>query len=121
MMTVVTTQFDLVTVTTPSTEHLAGFYAAALGLAESEREDGDRWIVLAEADGRRRLGFQRGEHRPGCIHLDLACGAAEFDAELDRLVGLGAELVSPPRREPYGRLANLVDPAGNALDLVAYG
>ena len=120
-MGAVTTRFDLVTVTTPRTDLLAGFYAAALGLVESEREDGDRWIVLAEPGGRRRLGFQRGEHRPGCIHLDLACGTSEFDAELDRLVGLGAALAASSRSEPYGRLANLVDPAGNALDLVAYG
>ncbi len=119
-MSVVTTRFDLVTLTTPGTDRLASFYAAALGLVEVEREDGDRWIVLAEHDGRRRLGFQRGEHQAGCIHLDLACGASEFDAELDRLVGLGAELLAPSRHEPYGRLANLVDPAGNELDLVAY-
>ena len=46
-----TAQFDLVTITTPDTERLAAFYAAALGLAEAEREDGDRWIVLAEPDG----------------------------------------------------------------------
>ena len=116
-----TTQFDLVTITTPDTERLAAFYVDALGLIEVEREDGDRWIVLAEVDGRRRIGLQRGEHRSGCIHLDLACRATEFDEEVDRLVALGAEPIGAPRREPYGSLANLVDPAGNELDLVAYG
>ena len=37
--------------------------AAALGLAETEREDGARWIVLGERGelgGRRRIGLQRG-------------------------------------------------------------
>lgn len=120
MMSPVTARFDLVTVTTPDTERLAAFYVDALGLVEVEREDGDRWIVLAEPDGQRRLGFQRGDHRTGCIHLDLSCEAGGFDAEVERLLGLGAEPVSPPRREAYGRLANLVDPAGNQLDLVAY-
>ncbi|MEO1060216.1 MAG: VOC family protein [Actinomycetota bacterium] len=115
-----TSTFDLVTITTHDTEALSGFYAAALGLVEVEREDGDRWIVLAEVDGRRRIGFQRGEDRPGSIHLDLRCPAEELADEVSRLVSLGARLSCPVRIEPYGQVANLVDPAGNELDLVAY-
>ncbi len=33
---------------------------------------------------------------------------------------LGARLVAPPRREPYGSIANLCDPDGNPFDLCAY-
>lgn len=113
-------RFDLVTVTTPATDRLVEFYAAALGLVEIEREDGDRWVVLADPGGPRRLGFQRGAHRPGCVHLDLVCERAEFVEEVDRLIALGAELRGSTRAEPYGLIANLVDPAGNELDLVAY-
>lgn len=113
--------FDLVTITTPDTETLSHFYATALGLEEVEREDGDRWIVLAEPDGRRRLGFQRGAHRSGSVHLDLRCAHDELAEEVGRLVALGARQASPVRLEPYGAIANLVDPAGNHLDLVAYG
>ncbi len=113
-------RFDLVTIDTPDTDALARFYADALGLVEVEREDGDRWVVLAEADGTRRLGFQRGVHRSGGVHLDLRCELNEFDTELQRLVRLGAVVLRGPRTEPYGRIANLVDPAGNAFDLVAY-
>lgn len=114
------TRFDLVTIDSPGTDRLAVFWCAALELREVEREDGDRWIVLASADGVRRIGLQRGAHRPGGTHLDLACPIDEFDAELDRLVALGATLLSPARREPYGSIANLGDPDGNAFDLCAY-
>jgi predicted enzyme related to lactoylglutathione lyase len=112
--------FDLVTFDSPDTNRLAGFWSAAIGLHEVEREDGDRWIVLADGAGLRRIGIQRGEHRPGSVHLDLACGPEEFDVELDRLIAGGAVELSPPRREPYGAIVNLADPDGNAFDLCAY-
>lgn len=115
-----TAVFDLVTIDSPSTDALAEFWSAALDLHEVEREDGDRWIVLADADGTRRIGLQRGDHRSGGTHLDLACRPDQFDAELDRLRALGARLLQPPRREPYGAIANLTDPDGNVFDLCAY-
>lgn len=115
-----TTSFDLVTIDVEQTEVAASFWSGALGLVEVQREDGDRWIVLGEPDGRRRIGLQRGPSRPGGVHLDLECSLDEFDAEVDRLVGLGATLVSPVRHEPYGSIANLIDPFGYVFDLCAY-
>ena len=113
--------FDLVTFDSPDTDRLAGFWSAALGLHEVEREDGDRWIALADGDGQRRIGIQRGEHAAGSIHLDLVCRSGEFLAELARLVACGASEVAPLRREPYGSIVNLADPDGNPFDLCAYG
>lgn len=113
-------RFDLVTIDSPHTERLAAFWSAALALHETEREDGDRWIVLSSTDGVRRIGLQRGAHRPGGTHLDLVCEPAEFDVEHERLVALGAAELSPPRHEPYGSIVNLADPDGNAFDLCAY-
>lgn len=112
--------FDLVTIDTPDTDRLAAFWSAALDLVESEREDGSRWVVLSSTDGTRRIGLQRGEHRPGGIHLDLCCHPDEIDSEHRRLVDLGATTLHPPRREPYGTIINLADPDGNAVDLCAY-
>lgn len=114
------TTFDLVTIDSPETDRLARFWSLALDLVEVEREDGDRWIVLGERDGRRRLGIQKGRHRTGGLHLDLACGPEVFDAELDRLSSLGAVQLAPPRREPYGSIANLADVDGNPFDLCGY-
>jgi catechol 2,3-dioxygenase-like lactoylglutathione lyase family enzyme len=114
------TTFDLVTLDSPNTDDLAEFWSAALGLVEVQREDGDRWIVLASADGQRRIGLQRGAHIAGSMHLDLACHPDEFEAEVDRLLALGASECRPPRIEPYGSIANLADPDGNLFDLCAY-
>lgn len=115
-----TAQFDLVTFDVADPALMAAFWAAALDLVETEREDVDRWVVLSSHDGVRRIGLQRGTPRPGTVHLDLACPIDGFDAELDRLVGLGATVLSEPRREPYGSIVNLVDPEGNPFDLCAY-
>lgn len=112
--------FDLVTLDVPRPDESARFWSAALGLRETEREDGDRWIVLSAADGTRRLGLQRGAVRPGGVHLDLACDVEEFGEEVARLVALGCTLAAPARVEPYGSIANLVDPDGYAIDLCAY-
>ena len=114
------TGFDLVTFDSPATDALAAFWSAVLDLHEVEREDGDRWIVLGDADGRRRLGLQAGPTRAGSVHLDLSCSPDEFDAELVRIIGLGAAQLSPPRRESYGSIVNLADPDGNSFDLCAY-
>lgn len=116
-MTVV---FDLVTLDTPDTGALAEFWSAALDLHEVEREDVDRWIVLADSAGIRRIGLQRGNTRPGSIHLDVSCRPNQFDSQVRRLVALGATIVGGPRHEPYGSIVNLIDPDSNAFDLCAY-
>ena len=113
-------RFDLVTIDAADTDAIAAFWSAALDLHEVEREDGNRWIVLADVDGRRRLGVQSGVQRPGSMHLDLVCDIDDFDAELVRIVRLGAVQLGPPRIEPYGSIANLADPDGNLFDLCAY-
>ncbi len=118
------TTFDLVTIDCPDPRALAAFWGAALDLVVTEDEDDGRWLVLADAgpSGTRRIGLQRSTDLPraSAVHLDLRCMLAAFDDELARLTGLGAELLSPVRTEPYGRIANLRDPAGTPFDLCAY-
>lgn len=117
---IVPARFDLVTIDVEHPDEAAAFWCQALGLVEVEREDGDRWIALASADGVRRIGLQRGRHRPGGVHIDLVCERREFVPEYERLVGLGARTVVAPRDEPYGSIVNLTDPEGNPFDLCAY-
>ncbi len=112
--------FDLVTLDSPDTERAAIFWSAALGLHETQREDGDRWIVLSDAAEVRRIGLQRGPVRAGTVHLDLVCEPSEFGDEVRRLLSLGARLVTDARHESYGSIVNLTDPDGNAFDLCAY-
>jgi predicted enzyme related to lactoylglutathione lyase len=113
-------RFDLVTIASQHPDRLATFWCTAAGLRETEREDGDRWLVLSDADGTRRIGLQRGEHRSGGVHLDLTCKRDELEAEVARLVALGAALLRPVRHESYGTIANLADLDGNLFDLCAY-
>jgi predicted enzyme related to lactoylglutathione lyase len=112
--------FDLVTLDVPDPDVSARFWCAALGLTVSEHEDGGRWVCLADAQGVRRIGLQRGVVRPGGVHLDLRCSAEEFAAELDRLVALGARTLSDVRHEAYGSIVNAVDPDGYPFDLCSY-
>jgi predicted enzyme related to lactoylglutathione lyase len=112
--------FDLVTLDSPQPDRAASFWSAVLSLHETEREDVDRWIVLSDSAGARRIGIQRGSARPGGVHLDLACAPHEFDRELARLVACGAVELGPARMAEYGSIVNLADPDGNPFDLCAY-
>jgi hypothetical protein len=42
----------------------------------------------------------------------------DFDAQYARMVAADVRFVSPPRREPYGRVAVFLDIAGNRWDLL---
>ena len=112
--------FDLVTLDAPSPRRAAAFWCEALSLEVSLDEDDGRWLVLSDGSGVRRIGLQHGAVRPGSVHLDVECALDEFDRELARLQQLGARLSAPARTEPYGRIANLLDPDGNPFDLCAY-
>jgi catechol 2,3-dioxygenase-like lactoylglutathione lyase family enzyme len=118
--TVTASRFDIVTLNTPRTNELSKFWADLLGLQEIEREDGDRWILLGDTNRGRTIGFQRGEHVAGSIHLDLSCSTDDFSSERERMMQWGAVETRPMRSEPYGLIANFADPDGNLFDLCAY-
>lgn len=117
---VTASHFDIVTLNTLRTNELSKFWADLLGLQEIEREDGDRWILLGDANRGRTIGFQRGEHVDGSIHLDLSCSTDDFPNERERMMQLGAIETRPMRSEPYGLIANFADPDGNLFDLCTY-
>ena len=117
---VTASRFDIVTLNSPRTNELAKFWAELLGLQEIEREDGDRWILLGNTNGGRTIGFQRGEHVAGSIHIDLLCSTSDFPNERERILRLGAVETRPMRSEPYGLIANFADVDGNLFDLCAY-
>ena len=117
---VTASRFDIVTLNSPRTNELAKFWAELLGLQEIEREDGDRWILLGNTNGGRTIGFQRGEHVAGSVHIDLSCSTSDFPNERERILRLGAVETRPMRSEPYGLIANFADVDGNLFDLCAY-
>lgn len=75
-------------------------------------------ILLARADGERQaaaVGNQVAGRVGFFLRLD---GSEDFDETYRRMVAAGVEFVSPPRTEPYGRVAVFLDVAGNRWDLI---
>jgi len=72
-------------------------------------------LLLARADGEHQLAAA-GDQFAGRVGLFLRVD--DFDATFARLTAAGVRFVSPPRVEPYGRLAVFLDLEGNRWDLL---
>jgi hypothetical protein len=107
------------------------FWAEALGyVRRPPRYDGDDWIVLEPPPGvpGTALAMDVSESPPQDlprIHLDLAAPGGDLDAEVDRLVALGAQRVDwpfyPAERHPTEpRYVVLADPEGNRFCVGEY-
>jgi predicted enzyme related to lactoylglutathione lyase len=99
------------------------FWGAALGYEVREGGAGADWSSLTPAGGLGTgIGLQRSD-RPAeaypRVHLDLyAANAAEQAAEVQRLVGLGAEKVDWDRYPGDPDFVVLADPEGNRFCIV---
>ena len=76
---------------------------------------GETGILLARADGDQQMGSV-GRQFGGRVGMFLRVD--DFDATYERMVTSGVEFVSPPRDEPYGRVAVFLDLEGNRWDLL---
>ncbi len=76
---------------------------------------GQTGLLLARADGERQAGIV-GEQFAGRVGLFLRVD--DFDAAHARMEAAGVRFVSPPRDEPYGRIAVFRDLEGNRWDLL---
>jgi len=107
-------------------ERAASFWLQALGyVRRPPRWAGDEWIVIAPPPGTAGAAIamdvseSRAEEFPR-VHLDLDAGEEDLDAEVERLVEIGARRVDwpyypkpgerHPAEQPYVVLA---DPEGN--------
>ncbi len=102
----------------------AAFWGPALGyVRRPPRYDGDDWIVLEPPPGvagcpiALDVSSSPAEDFPR-VHLDLAAESRDLDAEVERLVGLGARRVEWAHYpDEYGpgepRYVVLADPEGN--------
>ncbi|TMC10079.1 MAG: VOC family protein [Chloroflexi bacterium] len=126
-------RLDLVTIVVDDYDRAIEFFTGRLGFdlvedSPSLTNDGrpKRWVVvrppgaatgilLARADGRRQtavVGNQVGGRVGFFLRVD------DFDVAYERMVAGGVDFVSPPRTEPYGRVAVFRDIAGNRWDLL---
>jgi len=67
---------------------------------------GQTGVLLARADGDHQASIV-GEQFAGRVRLFLRVD--DFEASYQRMVAAGVRLVSPPRDEPYGKLAVFLD------------
>jgi catechol 2,3-dioxygenase-like lactoylglutathione lyase family enzyme len=126
-------EVDLVTVIVEDYDAAIAFFVGRLGfeLAEDAPARSDagrpkRWVVvrppgaatgvlLARADGARqaeRIGDQAAGRVGFFLRVD------DFDASRERMARAGVEFVTEPRDEPYGRVCEFLDVAGNRWDLL---
>jgi hypothetical protein len=99
------------------------FWTAALELVPSSEWESPNWRTLHHADGSgRALALMRSEspaQRHPRIHLDLFVDTtAEQEAEIERLIGLGASRVDWDLYPPDPDFVVLADPDGNAFCVV---
>jgi catechol 2,3-dioxygenase-like lactoylglutathione lyase family enzyme len=76
---------------------------------------GQTGILLARADGPEQENMV-GRQFAGRVGMFLRVD--DFEAAHERLIAAGVQFVSPPRNEPYGRLAVFLDLEGNRWDLL---
>jgi catechol 2,3-dioxygenase-like lactoylglutathione lyase family enzyme len=76
---------------------------------------GQTGILLARADGAEQESVI-GRQFAGRVGMFLRVD--DFEAAYQRLIAAGVQIVSPPRDEPYGRLAVFLDLEGNRWDLL---
>ncbi|MGI5472806.1 VOC family protein [Streptomyces sp. CA-132043] len=99
------------------------FWTAALNLVATEEWRSENWRTLNHADGSgRALALMRSgspaEPYPR-LHLDLFVDTtAEQEAEVERLVALGASRVDWDQYPPAPDFVVLADPDGNAFCVV---
>ena len=124
---------DLVTVVVDDYDPAIRFFVDALGFdlvedvpATTTGGRPKRWVVVRppgpggsrsppRADGRRQAAAV-GRQVAGRVGFFLR--VADVDAAHRRMAAAGVEFVSPPRAEPYGRVAVFLDVAGNRWDLL---
>lgn len=99
------------------------FWTAALDLVATREWESDDWRTLNHADGSgRALGLMRSESPPEPrprIHLDLlVASSAEQQAEVSRLMRLGAKRVAWDSYPPDPDFVVLADPDQNVFCIV---
>ena len=77
--------------------------------------DAETGMLLAQADGDAQRAVV-GQQTAGRVGFFLRVD--DFDATYERLTAADVQFVTPPRDEPYGRVAVFIDVAGNRWDLL---
>src|SRR5262245_152172 len=85
-----------------------------------------RWVVVRPRGGATGILLARadGDHQSDVVgrqfagRVGLFLRVDDFAATYERMAAAGVRFVSPPRDEPYGKLAVFLDVEGNRWDLL---
>jgi catechol 2,3-dioxygenase-like lactoylglutathione lyase family enzyme len=88
-----------------------------------------RWVVVRPRGGQTGILLARadGDHQASLVghqfagRVGMFLRVDDFDAARERMIAAGVRFVSPPREEPYGRVAVFLDLEGNRWDLLGVG
>ncbi len=121
-------RLDMVTLLVPEYDAGIAFYRDVLGfdlIEDTVMSDTKRWVVVGSDHGMRLLlakattpeqhaaiGNLAGDRVAFFLHTD------DLDAAFTRYTAAEAEFESPPRSNPYGKVAVFRDPFGNRWDLI---
>jgi catechol 2,3-dioxygenase-like lactoylglutathione lyase family enzyme len=126
-------RLDLVTLVVTSYDPAIEFFVEKLGFELVEdspavTNDGHpkRWVIVRPPGGQTGILLARAE---GLDQASIVGGQVagrvgfflrvdDFDEAQSRMASVGVEFVTPPRTEPYGRVAVFLDVAGNRWDLI---
>ena len=126
-------QFQTIVLDATNVRELAEFYRKLLGLRYLPRDepptdgsaDDDRWLVLTDAHGARKLTFQAVPALPRVtwpdasgvaqqLHLDLSVPDRQaLELQRERALELGAELLRDRSDDPEESFYVFADPAGH--------
>ncbi len=107
---------------TADLNRLIAFYGGLLGAVETFRvpEDGGPAFYVGLQVGDAQLGLVAdADAQAGTTgRILLSVDVADVDGLLDRVQGLCGQVLGPPNDMPWGqRVAHIVDPDGNAVNL----
>lgn len=115
-----TSRIDSINITCNNPEQLGAFWQQVLGLLEDPENPnmpGDTEIMFRTEPIRINLLFQPLDEGRGFprIHFDVDAVDLSRDEEVERLIGLGAEMVADRRRDDGSGWVTLRDPEGYEL------
>ncbi len=127
------TSLELVTLIVENYDEAIAFFVAKLGFELVEDSPSvtnagqpKRWVVVRPPGGQTGvlLAQAEGDEQASIVGNQVAgrvgffLRVETFDQVYQRMVSGGVEFVSPPRTEPYGKVAVFLDVSGNRWDLL---
>jgi predicted enzyme related to lactoylglutathione lyase len=97
-------------------EKTADFWAGALDAQAVQPRGGRDYRILEGASQDFRVVVQNVHSGPAGVHLDIHTD--DLDAEIERLLGLGATMVDASFRDHPGQWVIMADPAGKEFCVV---